>query len=303
MLVLVLIKALLYTAVLSLFSTILDFPIAKKIGAIDVPADSRRMHRIPVPRIGGISIFFAFITVSLTMGRDIAQEFVYLSFGAVIIAVTGIIDDSYGLSPYFKLLCQAVSATIFLWYINPIYDLNVINNVIFLIFILTFINAHNFIDGLDGLCSGIAIIESLSIGILFFLIGRTDLSLISFVLCGAYIGFYPYNFKNAKIFMGDTGSTFIGYSIGALAILLFLNSYSLKAILSVFLILFVPLFDIMLAVTRRISSGKNPFSPDRSHIHHVLCDLGLKHKSSSLFLQAASLLFSFIGIVLFVILK
>ena len=297
---LALIKALLYTAVLSLFSTVFDFPIAKKVGAIDVPVDSRRMHSVPVPRLGGISIFFAFITVSFAMGENIASEFLYISFGAIIMTVTGIIDDSIGLSPYFKLLCQALSVTAFLFPLNSIYELSIINNTVLFIFMLTLINAHNFIDGLDGLCSGIAIIESLSIGSLLVFIDRADLSLVSFILCGACIGFFPYNYKNARIFMGDTGSTFIGYSLGALSTLLFINSSSKNSIFSAFLILLVPFFDIMLAVTRRIFSGKNPFSPDRSHIHHMLCDLGLSHRNTSLLLQGVSLLFSFIGIALFV---
>lgn len=300
MLVLILIEALLYTAVLSLFFTPLNFPIAKKIGAIDTPKDSRRMHRFPTPRLGGLSIFVAFLFVAFAMQKEVAPEFLYLAIGAIIIVTTGIIDDSTGLSPYFKLLCQAVSVAIFLLPINSLYNLGLINSAIFFIFILTLINAHNFIDGLDGLCTGISIIESLSLGIIFVLIYRHDLSIIAFIICGAYVGFFPYNYKNAKIFMGDTGSTFIGYSLGALATLLFLNSSGENNVLSILLIFLVPLFDIFLAVTRRISKGKNPFFPDRFHIHHILYDIGLGHRGTSLLLRIISLFFSLVGIILFV---
>lgn len=303
MLVLILIEALLYTAVLSLFATLLNFPIAKKIGAIDVPTDSRRMHRLPTPRLGGLSIFVAFLTVAFAMQKIIAPEFLFLSLGAIIIVTIGIIDDSTGLSPYFKLLCQAVSATIFLFPLNSLYIISPIDNIGFFIFILTLINAHNFIDGLDGLCTGISVFESLSLGIIFILIGRPDVSLVAFIICGACIGFLPYNYKNAKMFMGDTGSTFLGYSFGALTTLLFLNSNQENEVLSVLFIFLVPLFDIFLAVARRISKGRNPFSPDRSHIHHILCDIGLGHRKTSLLLRMVALFFSLVGVALFVVSK
>lgn len=297
MIILEILKAIVYTAVFSLAITPLDFKLASAVGAIDVPKDNRRMHRKPVPRIGGVSLFLSFVLFTMAFCKDAAPFFSSLLAGAVLIVVIGIIDDCSPVSPYVKLSVQLAAA---IFTVSGAAFTAKSTSVVFTIFaviwVITFTNAHNFIDGLDGLCAGITVNESVLLGILLWLLGLRPLSLASFVLGGACIGFLPYNARNAKIFMGDCGSTFIGFFFGAVSA--YVIGTSAQLIIPIAFIFLIPLADIIFAVTRRLANRKNPFSADRSHFHHLLSDR-FGHTSASIILRLISAIFGLLGIGIF----
>ena len=300
MIILDTLKALVYTAVFSLLSTPFDFVLARAIGAIDTPKDGRRMHSRPIPRIGGISIFFSFVIFSLMFCRATAGKLFSVLFGSILIVVLGVIDDCVPLSPKIKLSVQFTAVMLAVSGLT-IYEgrMNAAIMAFAALWTLTLTNAHNFIDGLDGLCVGVSLTEAVSLGFLFLISDSASLALIAFVLGGACIGFFPFNAKNAKIFMGDTGSTFLGFVLGFLSLELLRLTPTLPTFLSIVFIFAIPLTDITFAIIRRISQGKSPFAPDRSHIHHLLADGKIGHKRASLIIRLSSGLFDILGIYIY----
>lgn len=291
-------KALVYTAVFSVFLTPFDFKLAKKIGAIDIPKDTRRMHTKPIPRIGGISIFVSFLIFCLLFQKETAPDATAFLSGASVIISLGIVDDSVSLSAKNKLFFQLVAAALSVWGAEGFTQ-----KILSVLWLTALTNAHNFIDGLNGLCVGVSINESAAIGILLLLVGQTAPALISFALCGACIGFYPYNAGKAKIFMGDTGSNFLGFTLGCLSLYLKKHVSGLALPLVFFAIFSLPITDITYAVTRRILNGRSPFTPDRSHIHHLLADSKLGHTTASLVLRIISLVSASLGVIVFFIFR
>lgn len=297
-------KALVYTAVLSLLVTPLDFRLARAIGAIDVPKDGRRMHSRPIPRIGGISVFVSFAVFSFVFCRGTAPALIPLLSGTVLTVVLGIVDDCISLPAGLKLTVQFAAAAFavagLMLYGESI---NAITVVLAVLWLLTLTNAHNFIDGLDGLCVGVSLVEATALGVLLLICGSVPLGLAAFVLGGACIGFFPFNARDAKIFIGDTGSTFLGFVLGFLSLELLRFDSTFHTFLAVGLIFFIPLADITFAVIRRISQRKSPFAPDRSHIHHLLADGRLGHKRASALIRLASLLLAMVGILIYVLIR
>jgi len=291
-------KALVYTAVFSLLATPLDFKLATAIGAIDIPKDSRRMHSMPIPRTGGISIFAAFAVFGFIFCRDIAPELTCLLMGAIFTVILGIADDAFCLSAKIKLTVQVVAALITVSGILFLYGgSGVILSTVAVLWVLIFTNAHNFIDGLDGLCAGVSITEAVALSVIFLLNGDTSLGILAATVGGACIGFFPYNGKKARIFMGDTGSTFLGFSLGAISLVFLLRHMSITAFISICFVFFVPLSDIFFAVSRRLYQRKSIFFPDRHHIHHMLADSTLGHRGASLVLRLVSLVSSIFGVL------
>ena len=290
-------KAIVYTAVFSLAITPFDFRLASAIGAIDTPKDERRMHKKPVPRIGGLSLFISFLLFCMIFCKETSPLLGALLTGTVLVVVVGIIDDCNSLNAYTKLIIQLLAAVLTLS--SDAFRASNKELLFFslsLIWVLTLTNAHNFIDGLDGLCAGISANEAVGLGVILWFSDLRSLALASFVLGGACIGFLPYNAKNAKIFMGDTGSTFLGFLLGTVSA--YAIGISRLLILPFLFIFLVPLCDIAFAVTRRLVNGKNPFAPDRSHIHHLLADR-LGHAKASYALRTISAILVAIGIGLF----
>ena len=293
-------KALVYTAVFSLLLTPLDFGLARAIGAIDIPADGRRMHTRPIPRLGGISLFASFIVFSLVFCGGLSLSLATITLGSCVIVALGVADDSLSLSAKKKLAAQSLAAMISASAVIQLGHSSVVAFILATLWILTLTNAHNFIDGLDGLCAGVSLIEACAIGVLFLLIKSPLLSLLAFILGGACIGFLPYNDKKAKLFMGDTGSAFLGFIIGILSFEFMASARSFTALLSILLVLLLPISDIVFAVTRRIYQGKSIFESDRSHIHHILADRTLGHRGASVTIRVFSLISAVLGVVLFI---
>ena len=296
--------ALLLALIVSFLATPLVRRLAFKIGAVDVPRDSRRMHDHPIPRLGGLAIFLGFL-VSVLAYAEIDIEMQGTLIGAVIIVVLGIADDIHSLPAKFKFVVQIIAALCAALHgvaIEVINNPNIFSDneywvlggwgiPISVIWIVAITNAVNFIDGLDGLADGISTIGALTMLILALILGEHEISLVCGALVGACVGFLPYNLNPARIFMGDTGSTFLGFILACVSIQGLFKYYAVISFLVPFIILGLPIFDTASAIIRRLLKGQSPMVADRSHIHHKLIDMGLNQK------QAVSTLYIVSGVL------
>lgn len=276
---------------------------AFKIGAIDIPKDNRRMHKKPTPRIGGLAIIFGFTVATLCFAQPSRQLYGTLA-GAAIIAVMGVIDDCKNLPAKLKFVIQIIAALVVVFagdikidvFTNPNFLsdnpywvlpewLSVTLTVIWIVFIT---NAVNFIDGLDGLAAGVSAIMSISLVFISIRVGEYSIAILGIALMGSCFGFLPFNFNPAKIFMGDTGSTFLGFMLATLSIQGVFKSYAVISFAVPLLILGLPLFDALFAMIRRILRGQSPMTADRGHLHHRLVDMGFSQKQTVFILYAIS---------------
>lgn len=310
------------TILLSLILTPLVRFLALHVGAVDQP-NARRINKKPMPSSGGLAIIFAF-TVStlllmpliLPMKEGFASYFDYMLpvvIGGLIIGVTGFIDDIYEIRAIYKMLGIVAAAILVYQFTDFHFDSFKIpfggpllqfdpwlTFVLTVLWIVGITNAINFLDGLDGLVSGVAIITLTTLGLVsnFFLF-ETDiyLTLTIFVLIAAILGFFPYNYNPAIIYLGDTGALFIGFMIAVLS-LQGLKNATAVAVVSPVLILAVPIIDTGLAIIRRQLSGKKFYEPDRMHLHHRLLALGFTHRGAVLVVYGLTLLFSIASLLL-----
>lgn len=276
---------------------------AFKIGAIDIPKDNRRMHKKPTSRIGGLAIIFGFTVATLCFAQPSRQLYGTLA-GAAIIAVMGVIDDCKNLPAKLKFVIQIIAALVVVFagdikidvFTNPNFLsdnpywvlpewLSVTLTVIWIVFIT---NAVNFIDGLDGLAAGVSAIMSISLVFISIRVGEYSIAILGIALMGSCFGFLPFNFNPAKIFMGDTGSTFLGFMLATLSIQGVFKSYAVISFAVPLLILGLPLFDALFAMIRRILRGQSPMTADRGHLHHRLVDMGFSQKQTVFILYAIS---------------
>lgn len=284
-------------------STPLVRRLAFKIGAIDIPKDARRMHKKPTPRIGGLAIVFGFL-VAILCFAEISKPLMGTLLGAAIIVITGIIDDCRALDAKLKFVIQIIAALVVIfvgdikidvltnpnilssnpyWVLPP--WLSVTLTVIWIVFIT---NAVNFIDGLDGLAAGVSAIMSVSLVFIAIRVGEYSIAILGIAIMGSCFGFLPFNFNPAKIFMGDTGSTFLGFMLATLSIQGVFKSYAVISFAVPLLILGLPLFDASFAMIRRVATGKSPMIADRGHLHHRLIDMGFSQKQTVFILYAIS---------------
>ncbi|MDQ2087678.1 MraY family glycosyltransferase [Herbivorax sp. ANBcel31] len=295
--------------------------IAFKIGAVDVPKDARRMHKKPIARLGGMAIFSGFI-VSLMFGvvsalLDVSgilptRQLLGLLVGVFIIVAIGIIDDVKQLGAKFKLVFQIaaalsvviISGTRITTLTNPfasggVSQLNDVSSYILtILWIVGVTNAINLIDGLDGLAAGVSSISYLSLFFISILNGEASDAIIIAILAGATLGFLPYNFNPAKIFMGDTGSTFLGFTLAVISIQGMMKTYAAFSIAIPLLVLGLPLFDTASTIIRRILKRKPIMEADREHLHHRLIDMGLSQKQSVGVMYTASAALGLCAVVL-----
>lgn len=311
--------------VLAFFSTPIAAKIAYKVGAVDVPKDETRMHKKPTPLLGGIAIFLGFWGAMTYCGFDF-NDFPYdpvklfgMLGGSIIIIGYGIYDDIYKILPWQKLIFQTAGAAFTVFVSNTrivnvtmffsdegrMITLNpILSYVVTILWIVAITNAINLIDGLDGLAAGIAAICSLSLfAVTLF---RSDISMdvklyttiITITIAGSCLGFLPFNFNPAKIFMGETGAAFLGFTLGVITIQGTLKSYAAISIVLPVIILAIPLFDAVFAFFRRLTKRKAVSQRDRAHIHHRLIDMGLSQRWSVLILYVASAAFGICAVAL-----
>lgn len=268
--------------------------LAHKIKAIDIPKDERRVHKKPIPLIGGLAIFYGFV-ISVLCFAVIDRQVMGLLLGSVIIVTVGVIDDMRDLSAKLKLLFQIVAAAIVIYFgveieyvanpfakwFGPQYiNLGLWSIPITMIWIIGVTNAVNLIDGLDGLACGVSTIASVALLSMTLLSQNLNAAIITAALAGAGFGFLPYNFNPAKIFMGDTGSTFLGFVLACISIQGIMKMYALISIAVPVLILGLPIFDTLFAIMRRIAKKKPIMAPDRGHLHHRLLDMGFSQRQT-----------------------
>lgn len=285
--------------------------LAHRVGAVDVPKDERRMHSRPIPRMGGLAIFFGFI-LSALLFVELTPQIRGMLLGGTIIVVLGIFDDIYALPALPKFLIQIGAALVAVCHGNVIEILS--NPNIFsadpywvlggwaipitVIWIVAITNAVNLIDGLDGLAVGVATISSMTMLVIAMMVSDAMVAILMAALAGSCLGFMPYNRNPAKIFMGDTGSTFLGFVLATMSIQGLFKFYTIISFAVPFLMLGLPIFDTCFAVFRRLAKGQNPMSPDRSHVHHRLIDMGCNQKQAVAILYVISAILGLSAVVL-----
>ena len=299
-------------AVLSYFFTPPVKNFAHKVGAIDVPKDARRMHKKPIPRLGGLAIYGGFLCSILIFGQ-LDETMLCVLLGAAIIVALGIFDDVLALGAKLKFVVQIVAAAIpvcigdlqigLFTTLNPLSDtpivhLGILAVPVTIIWIVGITNAVNLIDGLDGLAVGVSSIAAITMLAVALLTGNMPIAITMAALAGACIGFMPYNLNPAKIFMGDTGSTFLGYMLATVSIMGLFKFYAVISFAVPFLILGLPIFDTANAIIRRVAAGRSPMSPDRGHVHHKLIDMGFNQKQAVAILYAISATLGLTAVVL-----
>ncbi|MBE7062574.1 MAG: undecaprenyl/decaprenyl-phosphate alpha-N-acetylglucosaminyl 1-phosphate transferase [Clostridia bacterium] len=267
--------------------------IAEKVDIVDKPDEARRVHKKPIPLLGGLAMFYGFIISVILFGPS-DSNIRGMVLGALVILVVGIIDDARQLSAKVKLPFQILAAVILILHDVRIDVISVPGFIsdsgvlhlgfwgipLTLIWVVGVTNAVNLIDGLDGLAAGVSSISCMSLLCISLIVGEYEVALITAALTGACFGFLPYNFNPAKIFMGDTGSTFLGFILASVSIMGLFKSYAVISVAVPFLVLGLPLFDTGFAILRRMKAGKPIMSPDREHLHHRVLDMGFSQKKT-----------------------
>jgi UDP-GlcNAc:undecaprenyl-phosphate GlcNAc-1-phosphate transferase len=286
--------------------------LSPKIGAMDIPKDNRRVHTKPMPRFGGLGIAFG-VMISMLLSLFVfipllpeefqdgrASKLIGILIGGVLIFIVGAIDDVRPLSPKIKFTMQILCAVIvtafgvrITFFTNLAGGLDYPGDFLSFIATVTWIvgvmNAINLIDGLDGLASGVSAIAALSITYTAFISeSMFTATIIMISVAGGAIGFLPYNFHPARIFMGDSGALFLGYALATVSIIGPVKYATVIALIIPVLVLGVPIFDTCFAILRRILRGRSIMEADKGHLHHRLMDAGMGQKRSVLTLYGIS---------------
>lgn len=307
------------TFILTLALTPLTIKLAHKFNLVDIPSDKRRIHKKPMPRIGGVAIVVAmFISffIYYLFTKDIEsialnEKFFGYALGAFIIALMGIIDDVFNLRARYKFIFQLLAGIVVYYFgirisgfkipfiHTDIINFELIDFPITLIWVIGVTNAVNLIDGLDGLAAGISAISATALLTIFIATSASlEAIIITAVLVGATLGFLPYNFNPAKTFMGDVGSNFLGFTLSIVSILGFAKGYTIVAIIVPILALGVPIFDTLFAMIRRFLKGQPMLKPDGAHIHHRLLKRGLNQRQAVLVLYTVTSILCIISVVM-----
>ncbi|MCI8273645.1 MAG: undecaprenyl/decaprenyl-phosphate alpha-N-acetylglucosaminyl 1-phosphate transferase [Clostridia bacterium] len=314
--------------IVAFMATPYTIKIANKIGAVDIPRDKRRMHTKRMPKFGGPAVILGFIismlyltvimsiegSLELFTEQEYGKKLLGILLGILVIAIVGIIDDIKTLKPWQELIGQTIAAIIVVAFGTQIEHLDipflyrvglseVFSTIITVLWIIGVTNAINLIDGLDGLSSGISLISCVSLLIIFIMNGSPMIAtVIVTAMSGALVGFLPYNFAPARTFIGDTGSNFLGFMLAVVSILGVAKTYTAAVIVLPVIVLGLPIFDVLFAITRRVAKGKSLkaiFKPDKGHLHHRLVEKGFSQKQAVLILYGLSASLGMFAIILF----
>jgi len=289
---------------IALIATPLIKKLALAVGAVSIP-NHRSVHTKPMPLMGGLAIFVSFLVVylavALSVGHYDLKVMIGLLVGGGIIVLVGAYDDRHNISPKLKLLGQVAAASVVTscgLYVNyvqlPFGDaINVypwVGVVITILWIVGVSNAVNLIDGLDGLAGGVCAIGTFTIMVLAIVTSNWSVALLSAVLLGSIVGFLFFNFHPASIFMGDTGSLFLGFSLATLSVLGFKSAVAISFLVPI-LILGVPLSDTFLAIVRRKLNNKPISVADKGHLHHCLMEMGFNTRKTVIIIYGVAAVF------------
>lgn len=287
--------------------------LAAKTGAMDAP-DARKVHKGPMPRIGGLAIYCGFMAAILAMlnfadlTQEIANGVIGLLLGGTLIVIIGLIDDYKNLPAKVKLLGQILAACVVVYFdvcIDVITDpfgdylyLEYLAVPATVFWIVGLTNTVNLIDGLDGLAAGVSTIASITIMLVALQEDVMIVALFTAALAGAALGFLRYNFNPAKIFMGDTGSMFLGFILAGISVIGAVKCTATIALIVPILALGLPIMDTTFAIIRRYRGGVPIFKPDKGHLHHRLLDLGFSQRQAVLLMYVISALLGLSAVAL-----
>ena len=267
--------------------------LAWRIGAVDVPLDGRRMHRRSIPRDGGVAIFLAFL-LGLAVLSEWDPFLIGLAFGAGIMVLVGLADDIFGLGVWAKLLFQTATATAAVLCSGIVSGIEIAFAVFWVVLL---INAHNLIDGMDGLLCGCGAIECLMLGACFFVAGDGILGIVALYLMASCLAFRIYNRYPAHVFAGDCGSEALGFALGMLSLPLFGQGIHLSSLAPLFIFAY-PVIDLFSAILRRVLHGYSPFQADRSHLHHRVFAAGISHAECTSVLTSLCAVSGVLGVLI-----
>lgn len=287
--------------------------LAAKTGAMDAP-DARKVHKGPMPRIGGLAIYCGFMAAILAMlnfaelTQEVANGVIGLLLGGTLIVIIGLIDDYKNLPAKVKLLGQILAACVVVYFdvrIDVITDpfgdylyLEYLAAPATVFWIVGLTNTVNLIDGLDGLAAGVSTIASITIMLVALQEDVMIVALFTAALAGAALGFLRYNFNPAKIFMGDTGSMFLGFILAGISVIGAVKCTATIALIVPILALGLPIMDTTFAIIRRYRGGVPIFKPDKGHLHHRLLDLGFSQRQAVLLMYVISALLGLSAVAL-----
>ncbi len=302
--------AFLCACAVALAATPLVRRLAFAVGAVDKPG-GRHIHKKPTPLLGGLAIFLGFV-VSLLIFGTLDRQLGSTLLGALVIVVVSALDDRFDLPPVLRLGVHVIAA------LSPVllggirveflsglgfgadaeYSLGFLSIPMTVLWIVGVTNAVNWIDGLDGLAAGVSGIAALSMLVISCLLGNFYVALVLAALVGAVVGFLPYNFNPAKIFMGDTGAMFLGYTLAVLSIQGLFKFYVIVSFVVPFLVVGIPILDMAVTVLRRVLHGQSPMAGDRAHVHHRLIDMGFSQRQTVAILYCISFVLGISAVVL-----
>ncbi|MBV7272345.1 MraY family glycosyltransferase [Clostridium thailandense] len=276
---------------------------AVRIKAIDIPKDNRRIHKKPIPLLGGLAIYFSFVITLILKPGELSRSETGIIIGATIIAIGGFLDDKFDIKPWQKLLFQITAALALTFYgvtivriTNPISSSELYTNIgllsvpMTIVWVVGITNALNLIDGLDGLAAGVAFISAITMFIIALINKNAGIEapVLTIILAGSILGFLPYNFNPASIFMGDTGAQLLGFLLSAISIKGAIKSATAFAIAVPILALGIPIYDTLFAMIRRKINGKPIMQADKGHLHHRLLDMGLTQRQAVIIMYLIS---------------
>ena len=300
-----------FILIATFFISLILVPLARKIAfhvnAVDKP-NKRRVNEVAMPTQGGLAIFVTFM-LGFMLFADMNVQMISILIGGFILILTGFIDGINSIKASHKMLAQIFAAAVVVFYgkifLSDISFLGLaftipspLNYIFSIIFIVGIINAINLIDGLDGLCGGVASIYFATIAIIAFILNRfggLDIML-ALIMLGSTLGFLFHNFPPASIYLGDTGSMFLGYMISVISLLGF-KVTTLTSLVIPLVILAIPIFDTLLAIFRRILKGESIGKPDKEHFHHQLLKMKFSTRTTVLIIYAVNILFSVVSIL------
>ena len=300
--------------IVALLVTPLVILLAKKTGAMDAPND-RKVHKKPIPRIGGLAIYagfmaaIIFVAIKFGLNGEMIKETVGLTFSGSLIVALGLLDDYKNLPAKLKLLGQICAAAVLVLIFNIRIDFvtDPFGDYIYLewfaipatmFWLVGLTNTVNLIDGLDGLAAGVAAIASFTILLVALEQNFILVAVMTAALAGAAVGFLKYNFNPAQIFMGDTGSMFLGFMLAGISVTGAVKSVATIALIVPIFALGLPILDTTFAIVRRLRGGVPIFKPDKGHLHHRLLGVGFTQCQAVLLMYVISALFGLSAIAL-----
>ena len=267
--------------------------VARRLGAVDRP-ERRRLNRQPVPRLGGLALFFGIFVPALAF-LDLTHEARGLLLGAAVATVVGAIDDFRGLPWWQKLTGQFTAAGIATWFgiwvhrfTFPVVGVHTLPTWLgiglTLLWIVAIMNMVNFLDGMDGLAAGVCAISGATFAVIALSLGRPNPAIMTAVVCGACIGFLRHNFYPARIFMGDSGALVLGFTLGALSVQGLLKTAAVATLLFPLLVLAVPIIDTSFVVAKRLKYRQPVYVADRFHLHHRFVNIGFSQSRAAVYM-------------------